>query len=195
MLEAPPRTTGMCERDSVLHGKAIDLLQGGRTLYCIQNICFTFQLSLHPNFTTQQSPIYCPMRGPDSCFQPVASTRSPKHYLMCVFQKAVDLLFDHCCFKKKLFSFCGIGGLSLLLGSQYNYQRLQAAMLPGIECLSQGYYYFHAQLFGRRTQHLNNLVHEAHDSKMNLGSVFLLHIRTSVLAANKVLSWCYLICV
>lgn len=123
------------------------------------------------------------------------STRSPKHYLICVFQKAVDLLFDHCCFKKKLFSFCGIGGLSLLLGSQYNYQRLQAALLPGIECLSQGYYYFHAQLFGRQTQHLNNLVHEAHDSKMNLGSVFCSLLGRLFWLQTKFSRWCYLICV
>lgn len=90
---------------------------------------------------------------------------------MCAFQKAADLLFDHCCFKRKVFSLCGIGGLSLLLGSQYNYQRLQAALLPGIEWLSQGYYYFHAELFGSQTQHLNNLVYEACDSKMNLSSI------------------------
>ena len=84
---------------------------------------------------------------------------------MCAFQKGADLLFDHCCFKRKVFSLCGIGGLSLLFGSQYNYQRLQAALLPGIEWLSQGYYYFHAELFGSQTQHLNNLVYEAYDSK------------------------------
>lgn len=90
---------------------------------------------------------------------------------MCVFQKAVDLQFDHCCFKRKVFSFCGMEGLSLLLGSQYNYQRLQAALLPGMEWLSQGYYYFHAELFGSQTQHLNNLVFEAHDSKMKPRSV------------------------
>lgn len=72
---------------------------------------------------------------------------------------------DHCCFKRKVFSLCGIGGLSLLLGSQYNYQRLQAVLLPGMEWLSQGYYYFHAELFGSLTQHLNNLVYEAWESK------------------------------
>lgn len=87
---------------------------------------------------------------------------------MCAFQKEVDLLFDRCCFKRKVSSFCGIGGLSLLLGSQYNYQRLQAALLPGMEWLSQGYYYFRAELFGSQMQHLNNLVYEAYDWNMNL---------------------------
>lgn len=53
----------------------------------------------------------------------------------------------------------GIGGLSLLLGPQCNYQRLQAALLPGMEWLSQGYY-FPAELSGSQTQHLNNLVFE-----------------------------------
>lgn len=67
---------------------------------------------------------------------------------------------------------CGIGGLSLPLGSQYNYQRLQAVPLPGMEWLSQGYDYFHAELFGSQTQHLNNLVYEAYDSKLNPGTIF-----------------------
>lgn len=104
--------------------------------------------------------------------QPAVTTCFTKHYLMCAFQKAADLLFDRCCFKRKVFSFCGIGGLSLLLGFQYNYQRLQAALLPGIAWLSQGYYYFHAELFGSQTQHLNNHVYEAYESKkMNLCSI------------------------
>lgn len=51
-----------------LHGKAIDLLQGGGGEGGEDTVLY-FQLSLHPDFTTQQSPIYCPMSGPDSCFQ------------------------------------------------------------------------------------------------------------------------------
>lgn len=138
-----------------------------RTSCSIRNVCFTFLLCLHRDHTTQQSHIsqgtarWEGQTVVSKLIQPVATTCFTKHYLMSAFQRAVDLLFDHCCFKRKVFSFCGIGGLSLLLGSQYNYQRLQAALLPGIERLSQGYYYFHAELFGSQTQHLNNLVYEA----------------------------------
>lgn len=42
MLEAPPRTRGMCERDSVLHGKAIDLLQGGGDIVLYTKYLFYF---------------------------------------------------------------------------------------------------------------------------------------------------------
>lgn len=101
---------------------------------------------------------------------------------VCVCQRAAASLLDRCFFKKKVFSFCGFGGLSLPLGPQYNHQRLQAAPLPGMECSSQGCYYFRAQLSGRQTQHLNNLVYEACDSKMNLHCNFaLLHIGSPVL--------------
>lgn len=61
---------------------------------------------------------------------------------VCVCQRAAASLLDRCFFKKKVFSFCGFGGLSLPLGPQYNHQRLQAAPLPGMECSSQGCYYF-----------------------------------------------------
>lgn len=148
-----------------------------RTLYSLNNVGLTFSLPMHPNPTTQQRHISlgtAQWEGQtvvSKLIYPVATTYFTEHYLMCAFQKAIDLLFDHCCFKRKLFSLCGIGGLSLLLGSQYNYQRLQVALLPGMEGFSQGYYYFHTQLFGSQTQHFNNLVCEAFDSKMNLGSI------------------------
>lgn len=65
---------------------------------------------------------------------------------VCVSESSRFYFLTTAALRGKVFSFCGIGGLSLLLGSQYNYQRLQAALLPGMEWLSQGYYYFHAQL-------------------------------------------------
>lgn len=128
---------------------------------------------------------HCPGRGGVAgCFRADAAqgARTIHTALSRVFQRAAASLLDRCFFKKKVFSFCGFGGLSLLLGSQYNHQRLQATPLPGMECSSQGCYYFRAQLSGRQTQHLNNLVYEACDSKMNLQCNFaLLHIGSPVL--------------
>lgn len=118
------------------------------------NICFTrlprpcIQTSPHSRSHSSQGPV---QRERDTASCPQADTacgcraiRTALSFVcVCVsLRKHWIDSFDHCSFKKKVFSFCGSGGLSLLLGSQYNYQRLQAVLLPGIECLSQGYYYF-----------------------------------------------------
>lgn len=122
-----------------------------------------FPAASHPSQTTGQQRTG-PVGGAGPRFQADIATRKPhastKHYLMCACQKAA---FDHSCFSRKVFSLRGFRRLSLQLASQYNYQKLQAAALPGIQRFSQGSYYFPAELFGSQTKHLNNLVYEARD--------------------------------
>lgn len=182
--------------DHCVANTRVGLLQGEHILQDIQ--CLTFLLSLHPGPTTTAEshlPRHCPVGGTDGRFQ--ADIARGNHMLhkalshVCVSEGPWVYCLTTDALRGKSFSLCGIGGLSLPLGSQYNYQRLQAAPLPGIEWLSQGYYYFHAELFGSQTQHLNNLVYEAYDSKKKrkrIKAQFLLRIRSSGLAADSVLS-------
>ena len=201
--EPPPTTTrGVCGRGGVFIAPGSALCcafsdshqhfytsQRGYRFITGRGRCAVFVLLSYslcvPDRTTQQSHISqgtAHWGGRDGRFQAdiACGDHMPHKALshVCVSAKQQDLLFDRCCFKRKVFSFCGIGGLSLLLGSQYNYQRLQAELLPGIEWLSQGYYYFPAELFGSQTQHLNNLVYEAYElrkKKKNLSSVSAPH--------------------